>query len=377
MVSKTRVFWYFFVLCFFYISKAYSAAYQIFPTLAYENAANLNLVNKYTAIIGTTDLVVRMKYTGIVGSTFGSAVSDTNTVLPYLRLASRLDPKWVTSFDVSHPLLGNVSYPTSSFVDPAGTDAIIIDTNYSFKVSYELMEALALGIGFDANNVSNAEVNFGERPTRKALNKSHGWGYGWDAGIAFTLNEFNHFNFSYYSEIDFPELRGVSTLGSIYKSNFSDDLVAPTTFTLNAIHQVTPKWELSEIARFVLWGEEKELTLTNSVVGDLAIPLNYQDIWSLLLAAKYQFSESWAGSVLAEYQANAQSIIYRPIVLPTTSLVIGGAMLDYAASSMWSAQLRYAYIYANPGIDRKRPIKQKGHVKVGVNIMDVGLTWKM
>jgi len=367
----------FFFLYLLGVSQAYSAAYQIFPTLAYDNAAMLNTVNQYTAIIGTTDVVVGMSYIGTIDNVFGKAVTDTNTVLPYLRLASRANDKWVMSFDVSHPLLANVRYPLSAFMSEAGTDAIIYDTNYSPKVSYQITETVALGVGFDANNVSNSETNFGEPPTLEALNIARGWGYGWDAGLFFKLDDFNKISFSYYSRIYFPRLSGVSILGNIVDSNFSNNLVAPTTFTLNAMHQVTPKWSFSETARFVLWSQEKNLTLTNSAAGDVTIPLNYNDIWSLMLTTRYQFSDRWAWEGVVEYQGNAQSIDYRPIVLPTTDLVIGGVMLDYAASSQWSAQLRYAYAYANTGIEQARPPAQSGHVNIGVNIMDIGLTWKM
>jgi|TARA_R110002126_G_scaffold177321_1_gene326195 long-chain fatty acid transport protein len=371
-----------FLLCAVGATQTYSAAYQIFPTLAYNNAAMLNDVNKYTAMIGTTDIVEGMSYIGTNGPNFGKAVTETNTVLPYARMASRANDKWVMSFDVSHPLFANVSYPVTAFMSTAGTDAIIYDTNYSPKVSYQILDGLALGIGFDANNVSNSESNFGQPPELEAQNISQGWGYGWDAGLVFKLNEFNRLSFSYYSRIDFPRLKGTSTLGNKHQSDFSSNLVAPTTFTLNAMHQVTPEWSLSETARFVLWGQEKNLTLTNSVAGDVTIPLNYNDIWSLMLTTRYQFSERWAWEGLFEYQGNAQSIIYRPIVLPTTDLVIGGVMCDFSASSQWSAQVRYNYVYANTGIDQagppsRRGLVNRGRVNIGINIMDVGLTWKM
>ncbi|MDF1684948.1 MAG: outer membrane protein transport protein [Legionellaceae bacterium] len=358
-------------------AKAYAAAYQIFPTLAYNNAALLNTVNQYTAIWGTTDIIEGMSYIGTVGPVFGKAVTDTNTVLPYARLASRINHQWVVSFDVSHPLFANVRYPVSSFMREAGTDAILYDTNYSPKVSYQILKTLALGIGFDANHVSNAESNFGEPLGLEAQNISQGWGYGWDAGLVFNLDELNTLDFSYYSRIGFPRLKGKSILGEMSTSNFSSNLVAPTTFTLNAMHQITSKWLLSETARFVLWGQEKNLTLTNAVAGNIKIPLDYQDIWSLMLASKYQFSEHWTGEGQIEYQGNAQSIAYRPIVLPTTDLVIAGFILDYVASSQWSAQMRYHYVYANTGIEQAGPPTQSGHVNIGMNIMDIGVTWKM
>jgi long-subunit fatty acid transport protein len=170
-----------------------------------------------------------------------------------------------------------------------------------------------------------------------------------------------------------------STRGSIIRTDFSDNVIAPATFTLNLIHHVTSEWTLAETARFVWWSAEKNLFLKNSADGDVFIPLNYQDIWSFMWAARYQFSERVALGGVAEYVANAQSVVYWPSVLPTTSLLVGGAMLEVAFSSELSALLRYAYayVYGNPKIDQVGPPRQLGRVNVGVNVIDLGFTWKM
>jgi long-chain fatty acid transport protein len=377
LISKYRVCISFTLLYFIVMSSGHSAVYQIFPTLAYSNAAMLNEVKKYTAIIGSTDFVVRMKYVGLIDSEYGSAVSETNTFLPYLRLATRFMPKWVTSFDITHPLLANVNYPSSSFVAAAGTTGIIIDTNYSPKLSYQLTDNVAIGVGFDINNVSNAQLDFDDPSPIESHNKSSGWGYGWDVGLAIKMNEFNTFNLSYYSAIDFTPLHGVSTKGSIYRSDFSDNLVAPATFTFNLTHDVTPAWTLSETARYVRWGDEKSITLRNSANGNVVLPLFYNDIWSLMLSAKHQFSEDLAIGAIVEYDGSAQDIAYRPISLPVTSLIIGGLSLDYAISSQLSTKLQYAFVYANPKIVQEGPPSQVGRVNIGVNVIDLGFTWKM
>ncbi len=376
---KRYVVFLYFVLCFylFNIRALWAAAYQIFPPMAYENAAMLNEINQHTMVIGSTDFVIRLKYTGSVGSEIGTAVSDTDTFLPYLRLASRINSKWVASFDVSHPLLSNVQYPADSFVDVVGIDAILIDTNYSPKVSYQITDKFALGAGFDVNNISNAQVNLGTPPPNETINKSQGFGYGWDVGLTVQLSESNLLAMSYYSQIDFKHLRGTSTRGSLYRGDFSDDVIAPATFTLNLVHHVTSEWTLAETARFVWWSAEKGLLLKNSVDGDVFLPLNYEDIWSFMWAVRYQCSEHLALGGVAEYVANAQSVYYRPIVLPTASLLVGGALLEYHFSSEVNGVLRYAFAYANPKIDQPGPPLQQGRVNVGVNVIDLGFTWKM
>ena len=358
-------------------SSAFAAAYQIFPTLAYDNPATLNTTGKVTAILGATDIDVRMKYMGSVGSQSGSALSSTNTLLPYFRAAYRVDPKWVVSFDISHPALANISYPATSIVSPVVINTIIKDTNYSPKFSYQMNDTLAIGLGFDVNEISDAQPNFGGPPLGKMVNKSAGLNYGWDTGLAYKLNKTNFLSVSYYSEIKFDHLAGYSQQGPVYQPNFSDNITFPATWTLNLVHQPTSLWTIVETVRYIQWSVEQDLTLTNSAGGNISLPLNYNDSWSALLGTRYQLFEHWGLGLAAEYQSNPQSTTFRPIALPTASLVILGASIDYALSSQWTAKLQYAYGFTNPEINRTTPVVQQGHINIGVNILDLGLTWKV
>ena len=116
---------YLFFLCMLVDTVAFAVSYQIFPTLTYDNPATLNTTHKFSAIMGGTDIAVAMKYSGYIGNVSGTAVSNTNILLPYLRLAYRIDPKWVASFDISHPVLSNIAYPASSIVSPVAIDDIL------------------------------------------------------------------------------------------------------------------------------------------------------------------------------------------------------------------------------------------------------------
>ena len=368
-----------YLLCLFPLINplAFATGYQIFPTLAYDNPATLNTTSKMSAILGATDIGVGMKYSGSVGNNIGTAESNTNIVLPYLRLAYRIDPKWVTSFDISHPLLSNITFPSTSIVSPVAIDDIIIDTNYSPKASYQMTDKLAIGFGFDANQVSDAQVNFGGPPLGKMTNKTSGWNYGWDAGLAFQINQSNFLNANYYSEINFSNLTGYSQQGNVKHANFSDNLVVPATWTLNLVHKPTSLWTVVETCRYIQWSAEKNLALVNSAGGNIIFPLNYNDSWSAQLATRYQVSEKWGVGIAAEYDSSPQSTAFRPIALPATSITLLGTSLDYALTSEWSAKLQYAYIFANPEINQAGPTPQLGHVNIGVNIVDLGIAWKI
>ncbi len=354
-----------------------AAAYQIFPTLAYDNPASLGSVKQYTTIIGITDPLVRMQYTGVAGPVTGTTVSNTSVLLPYARAAARISPSWVAGFDITHPVLSNIRYPADSFINSIVVDSILQDTNYSPKISYKVSDRLTLGVGFDANNMTDAQVNFDVPPMGLMVNQSSSWGYGWDVGAAITLNDSNFLNFSYYSEINLPRMTGYSQWGSVYQSSFSDNVVLPATWTLNLVHLLTPKWTVLETVRYVQWSKERDLTLMNTAIGTLFFPLNYNDNWSGMVAARYQWNDKWGISAAVEYATNPQPTAFRPIALPACAVTIVGGGIEYALTSRWTAQFRYGYAFANPEINQQLPVPQLGHVDIGVNILDLGVTWKV
>jgi long-subunit fatty acid transport protein len=354
-----------------------AAGYQIFPTLTYENAATLNATKKYTVILGATDIKVDMTYVGSVDTLSGTAASDTNILLPYLRVAGRINPQWVVAFDISHPVLSNIQFPADSIVSAVAIDDIIHDTNYSPKLSYQLKNNLALGVGFDINHISDAEINFGAPKDGKMTNKTTGLNYGWDVGLAWQINNHNFLNLSYYSKINFSKLTGYSQQGNVYNANFSDNLIIPATWTVNLIHTPIESWTFIETFRFIQWNAERDLTLVNSAVGDIFFPLFYNNSWAIQIAARYQFLEKWGAALAVEYDSNPQSIAFRPIALPATDTTLVGAALDYAMTAQWTAKLQYAFIFAKPGINQAGPPVQLGHVTIGVNVIDFGLSWKI
>lgn len=352
------------------------AAYQIFHTLAYDNAAKLNSIGQARLIFGVTDPLVDISYSGQINTQNGSVSSHTDTFLPYLSIGYRINPKSVLAFEITHPIFANIQFPETSFVNTVATDSIIFDTNYSPKLSLQLTDHIALGIGFDANNVSNAQVNFMDAGT-EVINKSQGWQYGWDAGIAIQLNKTNFLNFSYYSKINFDQLTGYSQQGVVRQNNFSNNVVIPDTYTLNLTHLLSETWLIFETIHYIQWSEANYLAMRNSAIGSFTIPLNYHDSASFLIGARHQLREKWSITGIVEYQTSPQSTQYRPIGLPTSALTVIGADLEHTFHQNWTVDLRNTYIFANPPIHQSGPPLQNGQMAINVIIIDAGLTWKI
>lgn len=352
------------------------AAYQIFHTVAYNNAAELSAVNRARLIIGGTDPLVSMRYTGQIGTQNGTTASHTATFLPYLSVAYRINPAYTVAFDITHPIFANIQFPKSDFTGPLVTDSIIMDTNYSPKLSVKISDHISLGLGFDANNISDAQLNFMYAGTEN-INKTHGWRFGWDTGIEIILNDSNFLDFTYYSKINFEQLTGYSQYGNLYQGNFSDNLVIPDTYILNLTHKLAEHWFVFETLRYISWSEANYLALRNSALGTYTVPLNYNDSGTFAIGTRYEWQENWSALVFVEYQTSPQSTQYRPLGLPASALSVLGGSIDHRFSQYWTLNLHYTYVFANPPIDQAGPPIQNGHMAINVTILDIGLTWKI
>jgi long-chain fatty acid transport protein len=364
-----------FLTCSF--SSSYATGYQTFSTLAYDNPASLNAVKKGQLILGNNLPWVKMHFTGFDGPFHGEAFTSKSFSLPYARLAWRFTPKVVASFDMTHPILSAIQYPPDSVVRSSIIDNILIDTDYSPKLSCQINDKLTIGAGFNANNLSDVKLSFSAPPYGEVLNKGYSWAYGWDVGLSYVLSKrtSTSLNLSYYSEIDHNKIRGPSYWGPFTTRN-QLNLVIPGTFTANLSHSMTSSWVLNATGRYIQWYREKNLQITNSALGGgttVFVPLNYKNSWNAQLATRYQLSQKWAARLFAQYERNPQPLRFRPIGLPTDRLWILSGGMDYAISKKFTAQLTYLHVFSHPPINTVGPVgPTMGNVKIGVNVIDLG-----
>ncbi|STX27688.1 outer membrane protein [Legionella beliardensis] len=355
-----------------------AAAYQIFPYLAYENPATLNLVQKAEIIGGVLIPTVKFHFSGTNGDRAGTANSKETDYLPYGRGALRLNEQWVASFDITRPMYADIRYPLNSVVNNLVTNTVILDTDFSPKISYEIKKGLAVGVGFNANYLYDAELSFSAPPYGQVANKASNWAYGWNAGISYALSKVTILNASYYSKINHIT-PGTSAWGPFFSADFSSNLILPATYTLNLIQIFPPKWALSGIVRFLEWKPYKEIFMKNLATSrTLIFPANYNNSWSAAAFANYTLNDKWQFRGGFQYESSPQSIAFRPVGLPTYSnrLILTG--IEYAFKKNWSAQLLYGYGFTNPPINTRGsngPVR--GRINIDANIVDLSLKWKV
>jgi long-chain fatty acid transport protein len=291
----------------------------------------------------------------------------------------RLSPKIVVGLDITQPYFTDIQYPVGSFVNNFATTTIIRDTNISPKLSYQATERLALGIGFDANNMYNGQLNF-VVPVPfiggNMVNSATSWGYGFDLGLFYVATRSTFLNLAYYSKI-VQHATGTSTLGPIVNQAFSADVKLPTTVIGNVIQMLSPTWALSGTIRYTQWDTVKYLVLQHTAVGNLTIPDFFFNNLSYELATHYQFNDKWAGIAAFDYEPNVQPTWTRNVGLPTYTRTIPAIGAEYEIQKGLKAKFIYAHVFSKPPINMALATGQTitGHDYLNADAYDFSITY--
>lgn len=277
-----------------------------------------------------------------------NAVSDETNVIPFFSLAYRLNPKWVIGLDYTHPEWSERNYGLNNFMSTQGYVNILHEFDISPRVSYQLNSIIALGVGFDAKNISGRSVAIQTPlggPIFNLMQDGEGWGCGWDAGITVKATKTTTASFAFFSKIT-NHLTGPSSYNNL-NSISATDHIQPMAFVLRVTQFINKKWFM----RFVgSWSEDsvtQDVVLTNTARGRITIPLNESDSYLFGLLTHYQFNSHW-GFLLGGFYVTQviKPVDLRPITTDgdQTVLVVGPSL---KLSKTLSAQLLYGHVWYN------------------------------
>ena len=159
------------------------------------------------------------------------------------------------------------------------TDLLTFNINPS--VSFKATEQLSLGLGLNATYGSatvdrykgDLTVKFGGSPD-DAFFKMEGdtWGFGWNAGALFEINENNRIGLAYRSQVDmgfegtFSGLTGDNNGSYTIVDNIDAnlDLALPATAEFSGYHALTQSFAISYSVLWTQWSKFTELRATST-----------------------------------------------------------------------------------------------------------------
>lgn len=193
-------------------------------------------------------------------------------------------------------------------------------------VGYRLDDHWSVGAGFSVVNSNldqkTAIRNLGPNQADGQLKlEDDDWGYGYNLGVLYELDENSRFGLTYRSEIEFeykdtaslrglqPPLSGIANIVGLVGSKLDMEMSLPQAVMLSAYHRLTERFALLGNIGWQEWSSfgESSLSLSSEETTDLNLDRNFDDTWHFALGFQYQIDEPWLLSVGIAYDESPVS----------------------------------------------------------------------
>lgn len=196
------------------------------------------------------------------------------------------------------------------------------------------------------------------------------WGFGWNVGYMFQLNENTRFGLAYRSSVKqsltgsstwtFNNVKGSVTVGGVTlpastaaklyhpDASASVDVSTPETASANFFHQLNPKVALMGDVTWVRNSRMQQIDIkqySTPAQGDLVLHQNWKDTWRVSFGSNYQLNDAWMlrGGVAWE-QSPLQSDDQRHPAIPDSDRIWLSFGANYKINKQSSLDLAYSFI---------------------------------
>ncbi|MEZ3499315.1 long-chain fatty acid transporter FadL [Pantoea sp. KPR_PJ] len=246
--------------------------------------------------------------------------------------------------------------------------------NFNLSTAYRLNEHFSFGVGFDAVYArAKIERYAGEAgaalripaDTQVAHLKGDEWGYGWNAGILYEVDQNNRFGFTYRSEvkIDFDgdyksslptainAINQARNLGLPYATGGSTipgalTLNLPEMWEVSGWHKVAPQWAVHYSLAYTSWSQFQELKATGSSGQTLFYKdESFKDAYRIALGTTYFYDENWTFRTGIAFDDSPVPADKRSISIPDQDRLWLSAGASYAFNQDASVDVGVSYMH--------------------------------
>lgn len=240
------------------------------------------------------------------------------------------------------------------------TDLTTINLNLSG--SYRINEYLSFGLGLNAvyadAKLSRRAGVLANSPLGQALGVSsdsyminlegNDWGYGWNTGILYEVNEHNRFGLAYHSKVDitFDGTFSNDLPGRLHMSKTPGyvDVSLPDYWEFSGFHQLTDKFAVHYSYKYTKWSRIQRLqAFSNSGVEVFNKHENFNDTSRIAIGTTYDVDDKLTLRAGIAYDESASSYP-SSISIPDTDRTWYSLGLTYRFTPDLSLDLAYAHV---------------------------------
>jgi len=300
---------------------------------------------------------------------------------------------------------------------PAGAgagDTELMTLNINPNIAYRINEQFSIGAGINAV-YAQAELNryAGVLSTQPPLNKVPGigydtnisslkgdtWGFGWNVGTLYEINENNRFALTYRSQVDLSfdgdfqgSAAGLQTIQNgkpVFKTvdgNLKLDLPAQAEFA--GYHRLNQQFAVHYSVNWTDWSAFQELKATSGACNDgtpgqcLQKDEKFKDAMRYSIGGTWYINPAWEARLGFAYDNSPIEAEYRSLSIPDSDRIWYSAGATYHFNQDMSLDFGMTYIDGkevdvNEGIPtHNSPLRWKGTSHGDAYLASVGFNMK-
>lgn len=333
------------------------------------NPAAITMFHSYELSVGAAYIVPKVRVTGNEPSeAFNNQLTNNdvvdNVVVPSFYIASPINDSWSWGLGIFTDFGLATEYPDDYLAGPIGGETSLETINFNPTLAYRMNDNFSIGAGAsfvygkatltrtlgilaDAINAENG-TNFARTDVAKSLD-GDGWGYGFNLGALWELDENHRFGLSYRSKVDI-ELEGdyysdipSATTPSGQTETGELTLNLPSIAEFSGFHQITSPFAVHYSVTMTGWDVFEEIRATVDGQEVLQKDENYQNAFKYAVGATFQFNPSVTFRAGIAYD-ESPSVKDRSISLPDSDRINYSLGATYAFTKNSRVDFGFTFI---------------------------------
>lgn len=219
-------------------------------------------------------------------------------LIPQGFIAHKLTDQWSIGAAFNAPFGLETSYDRGWRGQSIAFESGLKILNFNVAASYRINDVVSVGGGL---NYQRAELKFNSITAigfiEPDLHDNSGFGY--NLGVLFQPSKQTRIGAHYRSSVKYTatgRLIAPAAIGGY--SNASAGLATPDSFSLSAVHALSPRWDIMGDITWTGWSHLKRLDVmrtSGALAGTAPVSLvfNWQDTWRASVGANYRYSDAW------------------------------------------------------------------------------------
>ncbi|OOE48476.1 outer membrane protein transport protein [Salinivibrio kushneri] len=291
--------------------------------------------------------------------------------VPNFHLIQPLDDKLAIGFSAFSNFGLSTEYSGDFAAGPGAGETALVTMNFNPNIAYKLNEQWSIGAGVSAI-YADAELTrtagaltlpgqtlAGQPASTEVANlKGDGWGFGWNVGVLWEIDESNRLGLSYRSQSDITlegDYKGTSTtaVGKTGQTVPGElELNLPEIIEFSGFHQLNQQIAVHYSAMHIGWDTFEELKATSAATNCndgtagqcLQKDENWNDSWRYALGATYTMDDHWAFRAGYAYDESPVDAEDRTLSIPDSDRHWWSLGTTYTANENLSVDAGFAYL---------------------------------